>query len=59
LPGQARFAENRLRILVLNLRQQLIDQFIGKQLRRLRVLDLLRSCCEIRFWGLLTFVAWC
>ncbi|KVO07418.1 hypothetical protein WJ70_24620 [Burkholderia ubonensis] len=40
-----RFAQDRLGILVLNLRQQLIDQLIGEQLRRLRVLALLGHSC--------------
>jgi hypothetical protein len=36
LAGQARFAENRLGVLVLDLGQQLIDQFIRKKLGRFR-----------------------
>jgi hypothetical protein len=31
-PGQPRFAQNRFRILVLDLRQQLVNQFVWKQL---------------------------
>jgi len=45
LAGQSRFAENRLGIPVLRLSQQLIDQFIRKQLRRTRFLALLRHVC--------------
>jgi hypothetical protein len=40
LPGRARFAEARLGILALHLRQQLTHQLIGEQIRRLRVLAL-------------------
>jgi hypothetical protein len=42
LPRQARLAENRLGILVLDLGQQLIDQFIRKKRRRLWFLGFLR-----------------
>jgi hypothetical protein len=41
LARQTGFAENRLGILVLDVRQQLINQFIRKKLRRLRFLRLL------------------